>query len=353
MAGIVIKDEDMFHVQDALSLNCQWYMFVGARGIGKTFSCIRFCLQKFLKEGKETIVIRRWKQEAEETRRQYFDNIAEFFPKFLFRVEGKFGYVAAKPEKDENGKLKRPQWKRCVTFLDLNTISATKSISYNNVDYIIYDEFLPDDNRYLRNEPRILLNFYLTVDRYHDRVRLFMVSNAVKIANPFFAQYNVRMFDDGKVHTYNNGFLGVQFPQKKGFQEAAKKTRLGQFIEAVDPEYADYAINNNFYDEDVNGIRQIDKKKLDYMFTVHCKAGILHLSSYSADDGRRLIHVSGYHPAELKEYTSIANQGHRWPLIVRSDDIVRRIKLMYFQQKVTYEDYQYRGLFQQYMVEVI
>ena len=137
----------MFHVQDALSLNCQWYMFVGARGIGKTFSCIRFCLQKFLKEGKETIVIRRWKQEAEETRRQYFDNIAEFFPKFLFRVEGKFGYVAAKPEKDENGKLKRPQWKRCVTFLDLNTISSTKSISYNNVDYIIYDEFLPDDNR--------------------------------------------------------------------------------------------------------------------------------------------------------------------------------------------------------------
>ena len=55
--------------------------------------------------------------------------------------------------------------------------------------------------RYLGGEVTALEEFYNTVDRWNDRVRVIMCSNAVTLANPYFSAFNINLKPQLDNHT--------------------------------------------------------------------------------------------------------------------------------------------------------
>lgn len=100
-------------------------------------------------------------------------------------------------------------------------------MAYPRVRTILFDEIFPDNMRYLGGEVTALEEFYNTVDRWHDRVRLIMCSNAVSLANPYFAAFNINVTPQIENKTqyqrYCDSFIVVELADYGGFPPKSPK----------------------------------------------------------------------------------------------------------------------------------
>jgi hypothetical protein len=227
-----------FH--DLLTRNALFNFIVGSRGAGKTYGSKEWAIKTFLKSGAEFIYLRRYKTELDEIGK-FFDDIAEKFPDTEFEVKGKKMYI--------NGKI-------AGHAVALSTALIKKGTSYHNVDKIIYDEFVIDSKviHYMSNEVTSFLEFYETVARLRDGVRVVFLSNAVSVVNPYFLYWNIK--PDPKRRFTKYGHMLVEFVQNEEFKEAKYKTRFGQIIKGTN--YGNYAIENEFLKDNLNFV---EKKK--------------------------------------------------------------------------------------------
>ncbi|MBS6750091.1 MAG: phage DNA encapsidation protein, partial [Firmicutes bacterium] len=62
------------------------------------------------------------------------------------------------------------------------------------VDMIGFDEFIIDKGslHYLQNELKQFQDFYNTVDRFQDRVKVMFMANAVALTNPYFIGWRLK-----------------------------------------------------------------------------------------------------------------------------------------------------------------
>lgn len=232
-------DKKVYYSYDKIdSLNAAFNFIVSVRGNGKTYGAKKKCIKKFLKNGRQFIYLRRTKTELKAVS-TFFNDIAHEWPDVEFRVNGH----EAQCKFSENGK-----WQTMGYFLSLSVAQTTKSVSFSDVDTIIFDEFIVEKGyaRYLPNEFEVFVNFYNTVDRYNDRVKVYFLANAVRITNPYFLQLDVK--PDKELARYSNGFVAVHLCEAKDFNREVSKTRFAQFLRDVTPEYAQYAMDNHFSD---------------------------------------------------------------------------------------------------------
>lgn len=234
------------------SFNAMINMIVGGRGIGKTFGAKKLCINNFLKKGEQFIYLRRYKEEMSASRGTFFNDIGEQFPNHVFRVHGSEMQIADAPEDIEgkDGELMegKPEWKTMGYFAVLANAQSKKGVSYHEVRTIIFDEFIIEKGliQYLPEEHVALLNFYSTVDRNRDEAKILMLANSVSMSNPYFSEWGIRPDIAGEWNKYGGGYIVVNFPDSKEFQDEVYKTRFGRFIQ--DSEYAKYAVGNSFAD---------------------------------------------------------------------------------------------------------
>lgn len=149
------------------------------------------------------------------------------------------------------GKVFKCNGEVCGYAVPLSTAVTKKSVSYNDVWLIIYDEFLIDSDhyRYLKNEVKAFLDFYETVNRLRiDRpeVIVFFLANALTLYNIYFNYFGIK-FRDGKT-IYKSDDIYAEIAYKQEFADEKKKTRFGRLIAGT--EYEDYSLYNNFYMDD-------------------------------------------------------------------------------------------------------
>ena len=65
-------------------------------------------------------------------------------------------------------------------------------------------------------KPKSSWIFYSTVDRYQDRVRCLMLSNAVSIMNPYFIRFHIEPKEGISRHA--DGFIVTDFVNSEQFQ---------------------------------------------------------------------------------------------------------------------------------------
>ena len=171
------------------------------RGPGKTYSCLRYMIE----EKAIFLFIKRTKRDVELICQSGNEDIsAEFSPfKPLNRDFGwnigpamidKKASVGAFYERDPNDK---PYGKPLGYIFALSGASDIQGFDLSEVDYIIFDEFIPKKHeRISRGEGEALLEIYMTVQR--DRrlrgrpdVKLLCMANAVSVNNPTFAMLDV------------------------------------------------------------------------------------------------------------------------------------------------------------------
>lgn len=224
-------------INRTLSYNALFNFIVGNRGGGKTFGATDWAIRDFKKNNGEFIYVRRTDTELEKCVPNFFQaiqkeglhNDVELSVKGNFLCDGKvIGYP-----------------------IPLSTSRQFKSVSFPNVTKIIFDEF-QTERQYLKNEVEIALDLYESVDRGHDRVKFFFLSNAISETNPYFTYFKLNVPYCGTISCKDD--LLVEFVADSDFIEHKKQTRFGKIISNTP--YGDYNIDNKFRNDSKNFIEK-------------------------------------------------------------------------------------------------
>ena len=256
MSGVnVLNENDYYDYGRVLSYHSPWMFVIGARGLGKTYGAKKLVITDWMKKRWQFIYLRRTAEE-QKNKATFFNDIADQFPDLEFRINGtqaECHWVDDRDAKPNHKGELRPVWHIMGYFIALSQAGQVKSVAYPKVRTIIFDEIFPDNMRYLGGEVTALEEFYNTVDRWHDRVRLLMLSNAVSLANPYFAKFNInvtpQMNNNTQYQRYCGGFIMVELADYGGFSAKVATSKFGQFLQKFDSDYAAYAIDNTFHDD--------------------------------------------------------------------------------------------------------
>lgn len=256
-------DKNIFwDIDRTLTHNALFYLILGNRGGGKSYGAKKRAIKNFINKHEQFGYIRRTKDDLKESSKEFFKDVAREFPDYEFKVDGNKFYCRLIID-EENEKAKKWEESDIIGYgFNLTTGSNKKSIPYPNITMLIYDEFLLDDQssqqRYMKNEPRALLNLYETVARPgsdHPRVLLFMLANSTSVNNPYFLFWDLQMPDPDRPDK-NGKFIWrhptrpiiVENVIKEEFIEAKKKTEFYGVIAGTG--YDDYSLNNKFINDD-------------------------------------------------------------------------------------------------------
>jgi hypothetical protein len=268
------KQHPWYSFDRVFSYNSPWTMVCGGRGIGKTFGAKTYVVKRALRDNKQFIYVRRYKPDISLGKDEFFKDIAYQWPDYDFRVDGNKAQAAHMATRDD----KKREWLTLGYFIALSISQSFKSVPFPLVETIIYDEFILEKNgsQYIPNEATVFMNFYNTVDRYQDKTRVLFLSNAVSINNPYFLMYKIKPDDESNEYTQygklddGRHYLTVHFPESADFQASVAKTAFGQFIAGT--EYADYAVSNEFADNN-DQLIEFKDSEARYAFSLQTKSG--------------------------------------------------------------------------------
>lgn len=230
MSKDVPSNRDLYYqVDKIMSYNAMLNIVMSARGNGKTFA---FKKQALLGKG-QTMWVRR-----------YVDDLAEVEKSFMTDLikAGLFVEDAVTVKSHRlmlNGEVK-------IIFVGLSTAFKKKSVSYADVDMIVFDEFIETrkNRSYLPDEVTMLLDLVETVNRLRlDRkeVRVFMLANRITFGNPYFSFWNIKPFTE-RFRRYQNGLIVVENYNNELYKQLKHESRFGQLVKGT--KYSKYAIDN-------------------------------------------------------------------------------------------------------------
>lgn len=235
---------------------------LGNRSAGKSF----FFKQRFsrmaLKTGHPFVYMRRNTVDLELATKEFLKDIGKYpeFDGFESKLKNKgrdlYIYKKADGEITEEYLI--------AYCYSLSAIIRRKSIPMDNVDYIFFDEFLPDDNKYfggenLVYEPEQLLAFYMTVARgrgsyIRDNVKVICVANVVSRYNPYFSYFGIDL--TGKIKYTNKEMSSrCEIIYNEEARDAILNSKLGGLISTTS--YGQYAVGNEALRDDPTNV--VDK----------------------------------------------------------------------------------------------
>lgn len=270
MANIKRAKHPYYNFDKMYSYNAMINIVAGGRGIGKTYGAVKSAIKAYLKTGEQFIYLRRYKSETVAAKGSFFSAVGDEFPSHDLRVNGNDMEIAGIETRDD----KKREWQVIGYFVTLSVAQNQKSVPYPNVTKVIFDEFIMNigsNVRYLTNEVHSFMEFFSTVDRYQDKTIAILLSNAVTIMNPYFAEWDIRPDAANKEWLKTRGGMIVaNFPDSDDFKHSVYQTRLGQFIQGT--EYAEYAVENTFKDNNKSLVERKDPNAM-YLFSIETTNG--------------------------------------------------------------------------------
>ena len=265
--------------------------YVGSdRSDGKTFDCKVRALENYKENKNVLIYVRRYATEMETSMYETFMDEVILQPKYKELV-GNYEFLCSKHGvkiREKNTK----EWDDFILFIPATKFGRKKSgIPIHRVKEIDYDEFVPLDNIYLKDEIRKILDFYKTVDRQRYTTQVLILGNKIDAFSPVFDYFNIPIEIDEKqfIRTYKNGTVAVQLYGNKEHREVEEKSVFNDLVKGTSYE--------NFNNGGVlNGliIKYEDINQAEYMCSfksingegsIYTKDGKLIISTKTRKDG--------------------------------------------------------------------
>ena len=279
-----------YDIQKVLTYNAYFNFLIGERGVGKTYSSKNFVINRFLKKGEQFIYLRRYKTEIDKAKRTYFNDIVDKYTKHDFYCKGDSFFI-------DNTV--------CGFAVPLSTANILKSVCYDKVTTIIFDEFIIDKGcyHYLSNEVKTFLEFCETVFRLRDNVRVLFLANAITQTNPYFLYFDLEIPKHKNIKLFKNGLILLEIMKNEEYREQKKKSKFGQLISGTD--YGNYAIKNEFLrDNDKFIERKTGKCNFAFAFVWH---GSTFGVWYNLDLGKMYVSTDYLNNATLTFTTTLDN----------------------------------------------
>lgn len=337
MANTTIKDTSKYYsLHTLLSRNGVFNFSVGMRGNGKTFAFKDWAIRDFLKTGAEFIYLRRYKTELTE-RFRFFDDILWKYPEYEFKVEGSKAYIRkAVGEGEEN----KHDWRIFGHFVSLATAVTKKSVPYKKVNKIGFDEFILERGHihYLQSEVERFMDFYCTVDRWDDRVRVLFMANSITIVNPYFVFFNIRPKKNQEFTTLRDGFIVVQYIKTEAFKEDVRATRFGQLLSET--AYGAFAVENVFRDDNNTFVaKKPASAKFHYAITFDTTTlGVW----IDYESGRYFVSRKFVANNDMHFVLTKSDMSPNMVMIEHSSPLIRTLKRFYMQGSVYFDSPQTR-----------
>ncbi|MBO7308556.1 MAG: phage DNA encapsidation protein [Kiritimatiellae bacterium] len=249
----MLHDNIHYDMRKARSYNCSFNLIVGPRGPGKTFELTQYVVEDFIKRGAQFKWVRRYPKEIKAVRGSFFDDMIKLnvFPDHELKMTGNKAMI--------DGKL-------AGKIIALSTGDDEKSTPTPEVNTIVFDEFIlePGFRHYIPNEVHTFLNLVNSTVRLRSGWSVWMLANAVTMANPYFDYWGVRLPYGKSISRFAPDKL-IEYVQNDAFEAAAASSQFGQAVAGT--EYADYAVKNRFFlDNDTFIERKTATSK--YYFTI-------------------------------------------------------------------------------------
>lgn len=205
-----------FTITKALSYNAVFHFIYSTRNIGKTWALKMRALMRFIKHGKKTTWIRRFKSEVEETMQKHPDGTTDFFsPKMLKLLKVDSSKIIIKKNKIyyNISKTDDARWVWFIEFIPLSSQQKYKSVDDAKIDTIVFDEFTTSQskyNQYKGNEVNDFFNLFVTKMR-DNKIKCFFLGNKETFHNPYFNALGIDTpkIDFNGIKTYKDGTILV------------------------------------------------------------------------------------------------------------------------------------------------
>lgn len=226
-----------FSARPILSKKALFNTVLSDRSDGKTFDCKARALEDFEANGDTTIYMRRY--DTEITPKMYNTFFNDTLSKDKYKRFNSWQYKYSK-EGVQISKDDGKTWKQCVYFIPLSMAGKLKSqIDIDHVHTIDFDEYVPLNGVYLKDEMTLLLEFWKSIDRDRDTTQLIILGNKITTFLPVFDYFNIGTgLVKDKLKLYRNGSLAVQIYSNKEHREQRAKSKFKQLITGTS--YEDY-----------------------------------------------------------------------------------------------------------------
>lgn len=327
-----MKEKSFYYdKQGILSHNKLFNFIVGSRGVGKSFNMKEWAIKDFIENKSQFIYLRRYKEELSTSVKTFFNDIACKFPTHTFKVKGKELYI------DD---------KLAGFACALSTSMILKSVSYPDVNKIIFDEFIIPKGvyHYIKDEVTLFLEFYETIARLRD-VRVMFVSNAISIVNPYFEYFGI-FPRTGAHYTRGNEWV-VEMVKSEDFIKVKKETRFGKLIDGT--QYGDYAIENEFLEDNEKFVEKMDGKCICWC-TINYK-GNLYGVWFGKETG--YVYFNTKIDKSCKNNFCFTTKDHTPNYIllkdIKSTSIIRKIREAYTISYVRFDSIKSKKVFYEFM----
>lgn len=159
--------------------------------------------------------------------------------------------------------------KICGYAIPLSIANILKSSTYENVDTIIFDEFIIDKGcyHYLQNEVTQFLDLLETIGRLRN-IRVIMLANAISITNPYFTYFDISLPYKTNIKTFKDGLIAIEYIKNEEYRKVKKESKFGKLIEGTS--YGKYAIDNEFLRDSKVFINKRSKdSRFDFIFKLN------------------------------------------------------------------------------------
>lgn len=237
-----MKESKYYSSRQVLSYGTPFVFTLGNRSIGKTFDYTSLCINKFLKRERRFIYMRRHDSDLQLVVPTFFDNVRQKYKNVALEVNGS----------GKSGTTFLINNKIAGMCISLSLAYKYKSVNLSDYDIIFFDEFLPEDGQYLKDEVAKSLNFYNSVARGFDQpirpdVRFIFVANNVTLNNPYFRELHIReRINLGTRYCVDEDRAWVvEMTNNQAIADEIAKTPFGKMISKT--KYGDYALKSAFY----------------------------------------------------------------------------------------------------------
>lgn len=249
------KKDFWYSLDNIRSYNALFNFVILLRGVGKTYAFKKFAIREGIESNKMFMYLRRTDVELQDSMDSFMNDVHKEFQQYTFRLwKNTLQWNLEDPDID--GQYLE-DWHTIGYFAYLSNARRKKSVSYEGVAYMCFDEFLipPLDKyaSYLPDEVITFLDFYETVARMRD-VQVFFLSNAMSTINPYFLHFHLILPRSAKGIKRIGKEIVIEYHDNAEYREAKEKTRFGQLIEGT--RFADYALGNEFINENEEYIKK-------------------------------------------------------------------------------------------------
>lgn len=277
-----------------LNSGCAVNFSIGNRSTGKSYYWKRYCIKRYLQHGEQFLYLRRNDADLDIAMPEWFDDIGHEF--HGMGIEVKKGHIYIGKWDEDTGKLIE---KKCCGYChSMSRAGKLKSIPLERVNTIFYDEFIPEDGRYLKPsnpyyEPEMLLSIYMTVARGYgkvirDDVRLIACANMITMYNPYFSMFGIDLTRKKRVKV--NGVYAEKVTNKAVANEI-RNSKIGKVLESTG--YGKYVLDNESLVDDYSHLLKPPKEsRLMMQVYIHRWYQLYCEKEY----GNNLYWVEGYDP---------------------------------------------------------